>query len=128
MTDVKEGQIRNEKVRQMFYDIPCIQNMIAAQQLSFLDKVVQGPYNAPTQCMLTACCQHKWKIGHPYLHNKDIIVQHLQLLFEQIPEVVIDDYRLVRDWFCKASHKQYWKQLINCLLNTSAPTPTRPTT
>ncbi len=30
MSDVKERQIRNEKVRQMFYDIPCIQNMIAA--------------------------------------------------------------------------------------------------
>ncbi len=78
--------------------------------------------------MLTACCQHKQKIGRPYLHNKDIIVQHLRLLFKQIPEVVIDDYGSIRDWFCEASHEQYWKQFINCLLDTSAPTPTLPTT
>jgi hypothetical protein len=30
MTDDKEGRMQNEKVRQMFYYIPCIQNMIAA--------------------------------------------------------------------------------------------------
>ena len=40
MNDVKEEHIRNKKVRQMFYNIPCIQNMIAARQLSFVGKVV----------------------------------------------------------------------------------------
>jgi hypothetical protein len=81
MSGVKEGRIRNKKVRQMFYDIPCIQNMIAARQLSFIGKVVQEPYDAPARRMLTACCQHKRKIRRPYLHNKDIIVRHLCLLF-----------------------------------------------
>ena len=97
----------------MFYDIPCIQNMIAARQLSVIGKVVRGPYDAPAQRMLTACCQHKQKIGRPYLHNKDIVVWHLRSLFARIPEVVIDDYGSVRDWFREASHEQYWEQLVN---------------
>ena len=30
MSTVKEEKIRNERVREMFYSIPCVQNMIAA--------------------------------------------------------------------------------------------------
>ncbi len=91
----------------MFYDIPCVVNMIAARQLGFLGKVVQGPHDSPACWMLTACCQHKGKHRYPYLHNKDVIVQNLCLLFAQIPKVVIDDYGSVKDWFKGASHQSY---------------------
>jgi hypothetical protein len=77
IVQVQEDYIRNEKIRQMFYDIPCVINMIAARQLSFLGKVVQGPHDSPACWMLTACCQHKRKHGRPYLHSKDVIVQNL---------------------------------------------------
>lgn len=40
ITAVKEHHIRNKRVHQMFYDIPCIKNMIAARQLGFLGKVI----------------------------------------------------------------------------------------
>jgi hypothetical protein len=36
MFRVKEEQIHNAHVRRMFYDIPCMGNMIAARQLNFL--------------------------------------------------------------------------------------------
>jgi hypothetical protein len=110
--DVKDKHIHNKKIQQMFYSIPCVQNMIAACQLGFLGNVVQGPHNAPAQHMLTACCQHKRKQGLPYLHNKDVIVRNLQLLFARTPEVVINYYGSVKDWFCEASHELYWTQLI----------------
>jgi hypothetical protein len=77
--------------------------------------------------MLTACCQHKRNQGRPYLHNKDVIVQHLRLLFAHTPEVLIDDYGSVKDWHREAMHEQYWTQLIQCLLDNQAPTPPRPT-
>jgi hypothetical protein len=32
----------------MFYNIPCVKNMIDAIQLGFLGKVVRGPINRPT--------------------------------------------------------------------------------
>jgi hypothetical protein len=38
--EVKDNHIRNEKIRRLFYNIPCIWNMIAARQLGFLGKVV----------------------------------------------------------------------------------------
>jgi hypothetical protein len=125
---VQEDHNRNEKIRQMFYDIPCVINMIAARQLGFLGKVVRGPHDSPACRMLTACCQHKRKCECPYLHNKDIIVQNLQLLFAKISKVIIDDYGSVIDWFKEVSHKAYWAALIQCLLNKQAPLPTQPTT
>ncbi len=91
IVQVQERHIRNEKICQMFYDILCVVNMIATRQLGFLGKVVRGPHDSPARRMLTACCQHKRKCGRPYLHNKDIIVLNLCLLFAQIPKVVIDD-------------------------------------
>jgi hypothetical protein len=101
--------------------------MIAARQLGFLGKVVRGPHDAPACRMLTACCQHKCKRGRPYLHNKDVIVQNLRLLFAQIPKVVINDYGSVKDWFKEASHESYWTALVRCLLDKQAPLPTQPT-
>jgi hypothetical protein len=77
IVQVQEDHIRNEKIHQMFYDIPCVINMIAARQLGFLGKVVRGPHDSSAHRVLTACCQHKHKHRCPYLHNKDIIVQNL---------------------------------------------------
>ena len=127
ITQVQEERIRNDKIRRLFYDIPCVTNMIAARQLGFLGKVVRGPHDTPARRMLTACCQHKRKRGRPYLHNKDVIVRNLRLLFARIPEVVIDDYGSVKDWFKEASHESYWTALVSCLLDKQAPLPPRPT-
>jgi hypothetical protein len=123
LVQVQEHHICNEKIRQMFYDIPCVVNMIAARQLGFLGKVVQGPHESPARWMLTACCQHKRKCKCPYLHSKDVIVQNLRPLFAQIPEVVIDNYGSVKDWFKEASHESYWTVLVRCLLDKQAPLP-----
>jgi hypothetical protein len=128
IVQVRERHICNEKIRQMFYDIPCVVNMIAARQLGFLGKVVQGPHDYPARRMLTACCQHNRKRGRPYLHNKDVIVQNLHLLFSQIPKVVINNYGSMKDWFKEASHEYYWIALVRCLLDKQAPLPAQPTT
>ena len=59
MNKVKEERIRNEKVRQMFYSIPCAWNMIAARQMDFIGKMIRGPSDRPSRNMITACCDHK---------------------------------------------------------------------
>ena len=76
----------------MFYDIPCVGNMISTQHLDFLDKTVCRPHDRPAQQMLTAGCDNVWQVGHPFLHNKEYIVKNLHLLFANVPEVTIDDY------------------------------------
>jgi len=43
MSKVQEDRIRNEKVRRMFYSIPCARNMIAARQADFIGKLIQPP-------------------------------------------------------------------------------------
>ena len=37
MYKVQEDRIQNEKVRRMFYSIPCVRNMIAARQAKSAD-------------------------------------------------------------------------------------------
>ncbi len=123
---MKEERIRNEHVRRMFYDIPCVCNMIAACQLDFIGKVVQGPYNLPAQQMLTVCCDQAHQVGRPFLHIKDFTVKNLQLLFVNVPEVTIDAFGSLKSWIKEASHKQYWNQVVACLMGRHASIPTRP--
>ncbi len=127
ITQVQKKRIRNDKIRRLFYGIPCVINMIAAQQLGLLGKVVRGPHDTPARCMLTACFQHKCKRVRPYCHNKDVIVQNVRCLFAQIPKVVNDDYGFMKDWFKEASHEFYWTALVRCLLDKQAPLPPWPT-
>ena len=61
-------------------------------------------------------------------HNKDVIIQNLRQLFAQVPEVVIDHYGFVKDWFKKeTSHETYWTDLVRCFLDNQATIPIRPT-
>ncbi len=45
MTRVKEEQIQNTKIRNIFYDIPDVEHMIAAGQLDFMGKAIRGPHD-----------------------------------------------------------------------------------
>ncbi len=63
MSKVKEERIRNGNVHQMFYLIPCVRNMIAARQTDFIGKMIRGPSDRPSWNMITACCDHKRRIG-----------------------------------------------------------------
>ncbi len=118
---------KSKHIRRMFFDIPRVRNMIAAGQMNFIGKVVRGPHDPPAQHMLTACCNNVWLTGRPFLHNKDHIVKNLCLLFAKVPEVTIDDYGSLSSWIRKASHAQYWDQLVACLTDRHATCPPHPT-
>jgi hypothetical protein len=63
MTKVQEQWLRNDKVRGMFYSIPCIGKMIAAWQTDFVGKMIRGPPDRPSCNKITACCNHKRQAG-----------------------------------------------------------------
>ncbi len=42
MTKVHEQRLHNNKVRKMFYSIPCVCNMIAARQMDFVGKMIRA--------------------------------------------------------------------------------------
>ena len=126
ITQVQEERIRNEHARKMFYDIPRVRNMIAARQMDFLGKVVRSSWLFPAKRMITACCSNKRLRGRPHYHNKDALVKNLKLLFANVPDVVIDDRGSVKDWIEEASNKQYWQQLVRCLIDKRAEIPQRP--
>ena len=63
MTTVQEQGLRNDKVRKLFYSIPCVRKMIAARQMDFVGKMIRGLPDRPSCNMITACCNHKRRVG-----------------------------------------------------------------
>ena len=126
---VKRERITNDQVRKQFYDVPCVENMIAARLLSFIGKAVRDPCPLrPTKLMLTTCCNNNRKRGRPYTTTKDTIVNCLVLLFECVPEVAIDQNQgSMIDWVKEVNNEMYWKSLIQCPLKSDEEIPTRPT-
>ena len=110
----------------MFYSIPFVRNMIAAQQMDFVGKMIQSPLDRPSRNMITACCNHKRQTGQPQTTGKNFMVENLQLLFCDIPTVHIDRYGSLRNWIHEASNKQYWGQLVDRLIHPATPLPERP--
>ncbi len=126
ISKVQEDRIRNKRVREMFYSIPCVQNMIAACQADFIGKMIQCPPNQPSRNMITACCDHKRRVGHPQTTGKNFMVENLRLLFQDVNTVHINRFGLLQDWIHEASNKKYWNQLVDRLLHPSTPLPERP--
>jgi hypothetical protein len=123
MTKVCKQRLHNGKVRQMFYSIPCVRNMIAAQQMDFVGKMIRGPPERPSRNMITACCDHKRRVGRPQMTGKNFMVKNLNLLFQDVPTVQIDRYGSLRSWIHEASNKKYWCQLVDRLFHPFTPLP-----
>jgi hypothetical protein len=97
ISQVQEDRIQNEKVRKMFYLIPCVRNMIAARQAEFIGKMIRAPPNRPSRNMITACCNHKRRVGRPQTTGKKFMVEDLRLLFQDVDTIHIDQFGLLRD-------------------------------
>ena len=108
MSTVREHRLHNDKVRRMFYSIPCVRNMIAARQMDFIGKMIRGPPDRPSRNMITACCDHKRRVGRPQTTGKNFMVENLRLLFQDVPTVQIDRYGSLRNWIHEALNEKYW--------------------
>ncbi len=126
MTTVQEQRLRNDKVRKLFYPIPCVRKMIAARQMDFVGKMIRGPPDRPSHNMITACCDHKRQVGRPQMTGKNFMVENLRLLFYDVHTVQIDRYGSLRTWIHKALNEKYWCQLVDQLLHPSTPLPDQP--
>jgi hypothetical protein len=126
MTKVQEQRLHNGKVRDMFYFIPCVRNMIVARQMDFVGKMIRGPPDRPSRNMITACCDHKRQVGRPQTTGKNFIVENLRLLFQDIPTVQINRHGSLHSWIHEASNEKYWCQLVDQLLHPATPVLERP--
>jgi hypothetical protein len=99
MAHIQDDCIRNDHVQQIFYNILQVMNMIAAQKLDCIEKIICGLPDRLAQQLLTSCSDQVRCIGNPFLYNKDHIVKNLHLLFTNIPEVTIDEYGSLKSWF-----------------------------
>ena len=55
MNEVKKRKKNNEKLRDMFYNIPNIRESIAIRQCRFIGKIVRGPSAYPPDKVLINC-------------------------------------------------------------------------
>ncbi len=126
MTTVQEKWLRNDKVRKLFYSIPCVRKMIAGRQMDFVGKMIRGLPNRPSRNMITACCDHKHQVGRLQTTGKNFMVKNLRFLFHNVHTVQIDQYGSLRTWIHKALNEKYWCQLVDRLLHPSTPLPDQP--
>ena len=78
--------------------------------------------------MITACCNHKRRVRRPQTTGKIFMVENLRLLFQDVNTVHIDCFGSLLDWINEANNKEYWNQLVKCLLHPDTPLPERPGT
>ena len=118
--------------KEIFYNIPIVDNMIEARQILFIGKVVQDTFSGrPAKMMLTASCNHSKpeQVGRRQYKNKDTLVNNLCLLFKKLHEVhIYPQNGILKDWINEASDDRYWNQLILCILQPSTELPSRPET
>jgi hypothetical protein len=100
---VKEEGIRNERVRKMFYSIPCVRNMITARQTDFIGKMIQGPPDQQSRNMITACCDHKQRFGQPQTTGNIFMVENLRLLVQDVNTINIDCFGSLQNWINEAN-------------------------
>ncbi len=89
MSTAKEERIQNEKVREMFYSIPCVQNMIASRQADFIGKMIRGPPDRPSRNMITACCNHKRRVGQPQTTGKNLLLRTCTCCFKMLTQLTL---------------------------------------
>ncbi len=126
MTKVQEQHLCNGKMRDMFYSIPCVRNMIAARQIDFVGKMIRCPPDHPSCNMIMACCDHKRQLGRPQTTGMNFMVKHIHLFLQEIPTVQIDQHGFLRSWIHEASNEKYWCQLVDQLLHPARPVLERP--
>ena len=102
--------------------------MIAARQTDFIGKMMCGPPDRPSRNMITACCDHKQRVGLPQTTGTKFMVKNLRLLFRDVSTVHIDRFGSLRDWINEASNEEYWNKLVKRLLHPDTPLPERPGT
>jgi hypothetical protein len=72
----KDKKIRNEEVRTTFYAMPwCVKNMIAARQLDYIEKLIQGPHDQPARRMIMSCCNKTRQVGRPQTTEKNCMAR-----------------------------------------------------
>ena len=85
-----------------------------------LEQLTRESTHIPTR-LLTAWCDHPWKVGRPILTNKQCIVRNLQLV---IPEV--DNDGTLAPWGFHALDASLWNTLLRTLKHPGKDSPKSP--
>ena len=74
----------------------CVKNMIAARQLDYIEKLIQGPHDQPARRMIMSCCNKTGQVGRPQTTEKKLHRKNLPLLLKDIPRKFIDLYGFLK--------------------------------
>ena len=121
MTQVKEEIITKEMIRQIFFDIPTIQNQVAKRQLTLIGKMYRKYDEQLLTKILTVWCNNKRRVGGVLISNKKTLVQNIALI---VP--TIDQYGSLKLWAHLSLDDKYCKYLINGIGNSTTPPPVTP--
>ena len=84
MVKVREMKVKNTAVRVKFYNVPCIRNQVAFQQLSYVGKIFRREGTHLPNRRLAAWCDHPRRWSRPHLTNKTPVAQNLRLIIPKV--------------------------------------------
>ena len=121
MFQVNYNNICRADIREKFYYIPSVENIIAVRQKNIIGKLFQDPSSErPPKMMLIAGFNHSRpeQGGCPQYHNKDTLVSNLYHLFNKLHEVhIYTRNETLKDWINQTSDERYRKQQFNVYYN-----------
>ena len=103
-------RIKNTSIKVMFYNIPCIRNQVAFQELSYVVNILWSKeFHIPTR-LLTSCSNHPRKRCRPLLTNNISLARNLQI-------IVLDVYKTgsLLGWGFHALDTGYWCNFLATL-------------
>ena len=84
MAKVRDMRINKTSILIMFYNIPCIRNQVAFQQLSYIGKIFRRKESHVPTRLLTAWSKHPKKRYRPLLTIKMSLARNLRRIIQDV--------------------------------------------
>lgn len=113
--------MKNDSVRMISYNIPCIRNQIAHRRLTFIGKVLLWEGSHILMRLITSWCDNPRRRGRLLFTNKMSLVCNFQLI---LPNV--DDASSIATWDFHALDRAQWLGLVATLEHPASSAPDTP--
>ena len=127
MFRVEEEHIKNEQIREMFFNIPSPEVLIDCRTMKLLGDIVRAKasIDLPSRHLLIAFCKETRPVGRSLKSCKELLLASLFRLLKPIG-MYIDNKGSLKDWYMEALDKNFWDAYIAYMRDQSNPRPNPP--
>jgi hypothetical protein len=124
--EMEDRAITKEDHYTLFDNFTRVEELIDTRRMNLIGKIIRDKVSSSPRQILIAFVSNPRPRGRPLTNNRDSIIESLQRLFEDIPEIHIDEKGSLKNWYLDALDATFWSQFVARLLNQDLPVPKRP--